>query len=417
MRTLTHDDYTVGWICAVSMELAASMSMLDEAHSPLPAREPDSNTYTLGRIGEHNVVMACLPAGQIGTSPAATVATNMKNSFKMIRFGLLVGIGGGVPYGNRDIRLGDVVVSKPTKKNGGVVQYDFGKIEHNEKFKRTDSLNAPPQVLLTAVNVLRANHGLGRNRMAHYISQIPPSLPTNFTYPGAEQDKLFEDQYVHPGGDTCDNCDVSMLKERPSRSSSDPVVHYGTIASGNQVIKDVVTRKRLASDEGALCFEMEAAGLMNNFPCVVIRGICDYSDSHKNKLWQPYAAATAAAYAKDLLSVIPPKEVADTTPIPTPVPTPVPRPVPSPSPSPFREGSGTDQLENTQPSTASTSFFSQYHLFPPNSVVSRAVGSQSCDPDEDFCPSTHQTHQRRHRDIVSTSIAGDSSKCQRIHTL
>jgi nucleoside phosphorylase len=51
---------------------------------------------------------------------------------------------------------------------------------------------------------------------------------------------------------------------------------------------------------GVLCFEMEAAGLMNVFPCVVIRGICDYADAHKHKQWQEYAAAVAAAYAKSL---------------------------------------------------------------------------------------------------------------------
>src|SRR5947207_12555268 len=105
--------------------------------------------------------MTCLPAGQIGNNPAATVATNMQNSFKMIKFGLLVGIGGGVPHGNNDIRLGDVVVSKPNKKNGGVVQYDFGTRDQGEKFKRTHSLSAPPQVLLTAVNTLWANHDGG----------------------------------------------------------------------------------------------------------------------------------------------------------------------------------------------------------------------------------------------------------------
>jgi hypothetical protein len=59
---------------------------------------------------------------------------------------------------------------------------------------------------------------------------------------------------------------------------------------------------------------MEAAGLMDNFPCLVIRGICDYSDTHKKKNWQPYAAATAAAYAKELLGVIAPVQV-DKTPI------------------------------------------------------------------------------------------------------
>jgi hypothetical protein len=101
--------------------------------------------------------------------------------------------------------------------------------------------------------------------------------------------------------------------ERNQRGSQEIVVHYGTIASGNQVIKDGLTRDRLSSElGGVLCFEMEAAGLMNSFPCLVIRGICDYADSHKNKRWQPYAAAAAAACAKEVLSVIPPAEVINT---------------------------------------------------------------------------------------------------------
>jgi len=88
-------------------------------------------------------------------------------------------------------------------------------------------------------------------------------------------------------------------------------LHFGTIASRNQVIKDGETRDRLSAELGGiLCFEMEAAGLMNDFPCLVIRGICDYPDSHKNKIWQPYAAA--AARAKELLSAIPPHQVVNT---------------------------------------------------------------------------------------------------------
>ena len=75
-------------------------------------------------------------------------------------------------------------------------------------------------------------------------------------------------------------------------------------------MRDGAKRDRVSEDlGGVLCFEMEAAGLMNSFPCLVIRGICDYADSHKNKKWQPYAAGTAAACAKETLSVIPPAEV------------------------------------------------------------------------------------------------------------
>jgi nucleoside phosphorylase len=89
------------------------------------------------------------------------------------------------------------------------------------------------------------------------------------------------------------------------------IVHYGLIASGNQVVKDAAFRDMLIKSlEGdVLCIEMEAAGLMNDFPCIVIRGICDYSDSHKNKDWQEHAAAVAAAFAKELLSVVPAQEV------------------------------------------------------------------------------------------------------------
>nr|CEG05431.1 unnamed protein product [Fusarium clavum] len=37
------------------------------------------------------------------------VAANMLNAFNNIRIGLLVGIGGGAPTSQNDIRLGDVV--------------------------------------------------------------------------------------------------------------------------------------------------------------------------------------------------------------------------------------------------------------------------------------------------------------------
>jgi nucleoside phosphorylase len=88
-----------------------------------------------------------------------------------------------------------------------------------------------------------------------------------------------------------------------------PAIHYGLIASANRLMKDAVLRDKLAKDKNVLCFEMEAAGLMNLFPCLVIRGICDYSDLHKNDEWRGYAAMAAAAYAKDLLCRIPPNQV------------------------------------------------------------------------------------------------------------
>src|SRR5215469_6038854 len=126
-RIFSHDDYTVGWICALPLEMATATAMLDDIHASLTKHPNDKNTYQLGRIGGHNVVIACLPAGVYGTTSAATVATQMLSSFRSIQFGLMVGIGGGVPSKGTDIRLGDIVVSHPTRKYGGVVQYDYGK--------------------------------------------------------------------------------------------------------------------------------------------------------------------------------------------------------------------------------------------------------------------------------------------------
>jgi nucleoside phosphorylase len=108
--------------------------------------------------------------------------------------------------------------------------------------------------------------------------------------------------------ESCLFCDRAKTVKRKPR---DMQVHYGLIASGNQVIKDASLRDELNKDLGSnvLCVEMEAAGLMDNFPCIVIRGICDYADSHKNKDWQEYAAAVAAAFTKELLGYVQPSDI------------------------------------------------------------------------------------------------------------
>ena len=124
-RAIAKDDYTVGWVCALPSEMAAAKVMLDEIHPDLAEQDPsDHNNYILGKIQNHNVVIACLPAGVYGLTPAATVAKDMLRTFKSIRFGLMVGIGGGAPSSNHDIRLGDIVVSQPSGTSGGVIQYD-----------------------------------------------------------------------------------------------------------------------------------------------------------------------------------------------------------------------------------------------------------------------------------------------------
>ncbi|KAL4885664.1 hypothetical protein BJY04DRAFT_205379 [Aspergillus karnatakaensis] len=292
-----HEDFTVGWISALPIELTAARHMLDEEYGP----HPDDSTYTLGRIGEHNVVMACFPAGQIGVSTGAIAAADLRSKFPSIEFCLLVGIGGGVPSAEHDIRLGDVVISQPDGIYGGVVQYDLGKTTCDGQQKRTGFLNAPPAPLLKTVSRLRSNHALGKNTMPAHLSHFDSTL---FDHRNTDPDVLFHSSYRHAGGSTCMHCSQEMLVPRATRARSEVAIHYGTIASGNQVMKDAIARDRLSSElGGVLCFEMEAAGMMNNLPCLVIRGISDYSDSHKNSSWQPFAAAAASACAKEILAL------------------------------------------------------------------------------------------------------------------
>jgi hypothetical protein len=136
-----------------------------------------------------------------------------------------------------------------------------------------------------------------------------------YVSPGRENDTLYCPQCGGSGSSgSSGSCDFKGCTNgkilRPPRDDGNPVIHYGTIASGNQVIKDAKERDQLGRELNAICVEMEAAGLVNNFPCIVVRGICDYADSHKNDEWQNYAAAAAAAYAKWFLGYVPPHQTA-----------------------------------------------------------------------------------------------------------
>ncbi|KAI1174763.1 hypothetical protein F4777DRAFT_589005 [Nemania sp. FL0916] len=318
--TLRHTDYTIGWVCALPKEQTAALAMLDKIHQDLTNPPNDQNTYILGSIHEHNVAIACLPMGRIGTTSAASVVTSMINTFPSIRFGLMVGIGGGIPP---KVRLGDVVISIPTGSYPGVVQWDMGKAKSQNTFERIGALNSPPNILLSAVGKLQSLHTAMGTMIPQYLDDMRknwPNLVPKYLKSDSMQDILFKAGYEHvqpPDDDESDiedsNCRLCNTMEIITRRPREMKIFHGTIASGNQVIKDGAFRDGLNKSLGGqvLCVEMEAAGLMNNFPCLVIRGICDYADSHKNKNWQEYAAIVAAAYAKELLGLIQPKNLAE----------------------------------------------------------------------------------------------------------
>ncbi|OJJ52880.1 hypothetical protein ASPSYDRAFT_163813 [Aspergillus sydowii CBS 593.65] len=301
-RVLSHDAYSIAWICALPLEMAAAKLMLDEIHGSLAQPSTDHNCYTLGSIHGHNIVIACLPSGVYGTISATTVLAHMLPTFRSLKFGLMVGIGGGVPT-KADVRLGDVVVGIPSATSGGVIQYDHGKTLHSGRFERVGALNKPPQVLLTAVSQLRSDDIVGgRSKLAQAISN--GLRQGQFSRP--DRDILFNSGYIHQNTDVdCSTCDQDELVHREPRHDDEPRIHYGLIASGNQVLKDAKTRDSIAHELNILCFEMEAAGLLDQLQCLVIRGVCDYCDSHKSKEWQGYAALAAAAYTMALLVIVP----------------------------------------------------------------------------------------------------------------
>lgn len=298
LPTLQHDDYTIAWICALPIEGAVARAMLDDIHAPLPTQANDSNTYTLGSISQHNVVIACLP--EYGTNNAANVLVHLIRTFTSIRFSFMVGIGGGAPS-KADIRLGDIVVGNR------VMQHDLGKLVGDGQIQTTAIPKTPNPSLRKVVSTLRSKHELEPSQVPSILQQKLARYP-EYNRPNS-QDRLFQATYNHdPETPSCDGCDQSKLVSRSRRKSDDPIIHYGAIASGNQVVRHGTTRDDLAQRLDVLCFEMEAAGVMGELPCLTIRGICDYSDTHKDKQWQRYAAATAAAYTKEFIETLPATE-------------------------------------------------------------------------------------------------------------
>ncbi|KAF4442819.1 Ankyrin repeat-containing domain protein [Fusarium austroafricanum] len=310
--TYSNNAYTVGWISALKDEQRVAMAMLDSDHG-FPQYTPgeDNNSYYLGEINGHFVAMACLSGDDSGIGAAAAVAKDMSRTFTNIRLVLLAGIGGGVPT-EKDIRLGDVVVSYPKKLDDGgyhgVVQYDHAKLLSGDDFHRKELSSGPNKKLISAVDMLETLHELG----------------PRFAYPDPKTtpDRLYQKQFIHkPGVQVCDlkSCPPeNLVQTRTQRESPHiPEIHAGIIASGSLVIKNSDHRDKINDryKKTILCVEMEAAGLMQSYPALVIRGISDYADSHKNDEWRDRAIAVACGYGKLILETIAPETVKDLDPI------------------------------------------------------------------------------------------------------
>ncbi|QPC58020.1 hypothetical protein HYE67_000251 [Fusarium culmorum] len=347
-RPKSRKDFEIAIICALTIEANAVLALFDhweedEDSMSFGKTRGDPNAYSTGVIGQHNVVLAHLPG--MGKGAAGNIAAFCRMSYPEISLALVVGICGGVPfYGkeNDEIVLGDVIIST------GVVQYDLGK-RFPDKFKTKDTLEdnlgRPGLELRSLFSKLKTNRQQGKLRIATQKHLQKAMKETNIPdgYLEGLHDNLFPADYRHKHQDpsdcticaacngksdpVCDvalsssckvlNCDVQqrLSRERLCEDENDnerspvgpnsetlfPKIHYGKFASGDMVIKSAEYRDQLAASKDAIGFEMESVGVWEVFPCVVIKGVSDYADSHKNDDWHEFAAASAAACTKAFL--------------------------------------------------------------------------------------------------------------------
>ncbi|KAL8643086.1 MAG: hypothetical protein Q9226_008433 [Calogaya cf. arnoldii] len=305
-------DYNVAWICALrDTELLAARILLDEEHNtPQYDTKYDQNTYICGKVGEHKVVVACMPSGRSGNVSAGHLTGPLFHTFPNIKITLLVGIGGGVPrQGHQDpledIYLGDVVIGWPGDGTPAVIQYDSGRWKV-DGFEQRGSVDQPDYHLTQALDILISNHEVGQTDFPKSIALLQKN--PKFASRKPDEDRLFQPAYRHEGDyySGCRQCILTNLVHRPGRAEARPDglfrFHHGTIASGGAVIQDAKLRDRLSREcNNARCLEMEAVGVNLNSRCLVIRGLATYADSHKNDVWKCVAAGNAAAFAKELL--------------------------------------------------------------------------------------------------------------------
>ncbi|EEU38844.1 uncharacterized protein NECHADRAFT_11175, partial [Fusarium vanettenii 77-13-4] len=253
----------------------------------------------------------------MGTVKAAQCAATVSQQFPNVRFALMIGIGAGIPnFPKRDIRLGDIAISIPRDNHSGVLQYDFGKYEADGKFVLKGSLDKPPPLLISADGSLEEDEMMNKSRLRRILKNI--TKQPRYARPNTD-DVLFDPTFHHVNkGEDCSGCEASGEKKVTPRAEREerpgqPVVHRGLILSGSGVVKNPGDRDRLRRDcDDAICFEMEAAGIMDELPCLVVRGICDYADTHKQDGWHYYAAAVAAAYGKAVLLKVDGQDVEET---------------------------------------------------------------------------------------------------------
>lgn len=339
MRPSRRGDFDIAIICALPLEYDAVSYTFDEFWDDdgdqYRRAAGDINHYTTGRMGNYSVVLALLP--QMGNAGAASAAASMRSSYTGVRLALLTGVCGSVPRVDQheEIFLGDVIISKT------VSQYDIG-WHYPDRFVRKntveDNLGRANKDIRGLITIFETDRGIDQleEGTAHFLQRLQGNAAQRrrrgkYDYPGIAEDNLFEPTHRHKhhkaptcicrhcvedSDSVCEKalsspckdlgCDDEqhIARRRLHDSNSDtpqPTVHVGAVASGDKVIKSAAERDRLSREAGVIAFETEGAGIWDEVPCIVVKGVRDYADSHKHPGWQNYAAAAAAAASRAIL--------------------------------------------------------------------------------------------------------------------
>ncbi|KAE8414542.1 nucleoside phosphorylase domain-containing protein [Aspergillus pseudocaelatus] len=270
MRPSTRDEFKIAIICALLVECDAVLASFDETFDKIGPnlRDPSWRRQLLSHM----------PG--MGKVSATGVASNLCISFPGIKLSLVVGICGA-------IILGDVV-------SDCIVEYDFGR-QYPDGFRPKGNIQDLPirpnrdiRAVIFSLKLRETRRELEKG-LSHNLRSLQAQSPT-WQHPRTEHDVLFEASYHHRHyqNDTtcvcadCPSssdlvCEMALLKD---------FVHIGLVACGDTVMKPGEHRDRLAEAEGVIEFEMEGAGVCGILPCVIIKGVCDYADNHKDTRWQ-----------------------------------------------------------------------------------------------------------------------------------
>ena len=302
------------------VELLLDLDWSEKSGKKYGKAQGDKNAYTIGVIAGQNIVLAHMPGAGVGS--AAAVAAGLRSSFPGIEFAFVVGVCGVAPkhpLTQEEIMLGDCIVST------SVVQYDYGR-RGPAGFQRKTNLDslgrASAEVrAITSKWMTRNGRKQLTKRLAEHLHELIED-DDSIRHPGIDRDHLFPPSYIHKHhgmNEDCDSCrtdlgicdkdceslgcDLGQLIVRTRPNGTQCQIHFGPIGSANTVLKSGEHRDILSVADNLVAFEMEGSGVWDAFPgTIVVKSACDYADSHKNKEWQKYAAATAAAGLKAILN-------------------------------------------------------------------------------------------------------------------